>query len=206
MIRKILLFIAIIYSIVWFIIAYTIQGNIINSIKNLETDNIKISYNQIKFFGFPKHLRIRLVNPKVKFINHVNSKLISAEQITFLFDFSFKKVSLILEKAINQQKSFDSKSIGYSIHSEKDITALIKFNKPVYRLSHGDNIKSIIKCIQINNKLLSIIQESKEVFNIADLFFLINKIKSKDGDNIALQLRLLYFCPTKILKFYNSTP
>lgn len=205
MIRKILFFICLIYTIIWFGIAYTIKSNIVNTIKNSETDNTKISYSQIKVSGFPIRFQIRLVEPKIKFIDHVNSKEISTEEMTFLFNFSFKKARLILGgQGIKQQENFDGKLIEYSVQSKEYITALVKFNKPIYKLSHGDSLKSIVKFLQVNNKLLSFIQEDKEIFNIADLVFLINKAKSQDGENIALQLRLLYSAEEDFFNFKTA--
>lgn len=204
MIRKILLFICLTYTIIWFAIAYTIKSNIVSTIHNSETDNIKISYSQIKFSGFPSRLQISLVEPKIKFIDHVDFKEISAEKMTFLFDFSFKKANLILGQTIKQQENFGGKLIEYSVQSKEDIAALVKFNKPIYRLSSGDNLKSIVKLLQVNNKLLSIIQEDKEIFNISDLTFLINKAKSQDGEDIALQLRLSYAAEENFLNFKTA--
>lgn len=81
MIRKILLFICLAYTIIWFAIAYTIKSNVVSTINNSETDNIKISYSQIKISGFPSRLQISLIDPKIKFIEHVNSKELSTEKI-----------------------------------------------------------------------------------------------------------------------------
>ncbi|MCC8397819.1 MAG: hypothetical protein LN569_00600 [Rickettsia endosymbiont of Labidopullus appendiculatus] len=203
MIRKILLFICLTYTIVWFAVAYTIKSNMVSTIHNSETDNIKISYSQIKFSGFPSHLQISLIDPKIKFIDHVDFKEISAEQMTFLFDFSFKKANLILGQTIKQQENFGSKLIEYSVQSKEDIAALVKFNKPIY-MSSGDSLKSIVKFLQVNNKLLSVIQQNKEIFNISDLVFLINKAKFQDGEDIDLQLRLSYAAGEDFLNFKTA--
>ncbi|WP_341756726.1 MULTISPECIES: hypothetical protein [unclassified Candidatus Tisiphia] len=192
MIRKILLFICLTYTIIWFAIAYTIKSNVVSTINNSETDNIKISYSQIKIFGFPSRLQISLIEPKIKFIDHVNFKELSAEKMTFLFDFSFKKANLILGQKIKQQENFAGKLTEYSVQSKEDIAVLVKFNKPIYKLSSGDNLKSIVKFLQVNNKSFSVIREDKEFFNISELVFLINKAKSQDVEDIALQLRLSY--------------
>ncbi|WP_425361297.1 RP198 family tick cell line-upregulated protein [Candidatus Tisiphia endosymbiont of Ceraclea dissimilis] len=204
MIRKILLFICLTYTIIWFAVAYTIKSNVVSTINNSEIDNIKISYSQVKVSGFPYRLQISLVEPKIKFIDHINSKEISAEKMIFLFDFSFKKANLILGQTIKQQENFGGKLIEYSVQSKEDIAALVKFNKPIYRLSSGDNLKSIVKLLQVNNKLLSIIQKDKEIFNISDLVFLINKAKSQDGEDIALQLRLSYAAKEDFLNFKTA--
>ncbi len=204
MIRKILLFICLTYTIIWFAIAYIIKSNMVSTINNSQTDNIKISYSQVKVSGFPSRLRISLVEPKIKFIDHVNSKEISAEKMTFLFDFSFKKANLILGQTIKQQENFAGKLIEYSVQSKEDIAALVKFNKPIYKLSSGDSVKSIVKFLQVNNKLFSVMQENKEIFNISDLVFSINKAKSQDGEDIALQLRLLYAAGEDFLNFKTA--
>jgi hypothetical protein len=70
-------------------------------------------------------------------------------------------------QGIKQQENFDGKLIEYSVQSKEYITALVKFNKPIYKLSRRDSLKSIIKFLQVNNKLLSFIQEDKEIFNTA---------------------------------------
>ncbi|MFV9848031.1 MAG: hypothetical protein AB8U06_06270, partial [Rickettsia aeschlimannii] len=66
MIRKILLFVFLAFTIIWFATAYTIKNNVVSLIKNSESDNLKISYNAVKFSGYPFNWEITVTDPKVK--------------------------------------------------------------------------------------------------------------------------------------------
>ena len=81
MIRKILLFVFLAFTIIWFATAYTIKNNVVSLIKNSESDNLKISYNAVKFSGYPFNWKITVTDPKVKLIDHVNSKEFTSENI-----------------------------------------------------------------------------------------------------------------------------
>jgi hypothetical protein len=203
-IRKILFFVVLVYTALWFSVAYTIKSNLINTINNSETDNFKVSYSQIKVFGFPTRLQIGIMNPKIKFINHINSEEISAEKIILLPNFNFKTAKLSLGQEVKQENNFNNTSTQYNIQSKEDILVQIEFNKPLYRLSDRDSIKSIIKFLQVNNNLLNVISDNKEIFNIADLSCSISKTKSLNDEDVAIQLHLLYDSKEDFFSFKSA--
>ena len=192
MIRKILLCIVLIYTAAWFSIAYTLKGNVVGLIKHSETDNIKITYSQASVSGFPARWHIKLLEPKIQLINGANSREFSAPAMTFAVHFSLKKASLNFGKEIKRQEIFPDKSTEYSIRSGEDIEFMIKFNKPLYKLSSTDKLESVIKALRLDNKSLSMIRQDKEVSSITDLALLINRIITAGNENISLQLRFLY--------------
>lgn len=210
MIRKILIAIFLVYTLIWLIIAYTVKNNIVNIVKDAQTDNIKLSYSQVRISGFPLYMRINLVDPKIKFIDHINSKEISAKKMKFLFDFSFQKADMVFGDQIKQQENFADKLIEYDVNSKENIILSVKLNKPLYKLLSKDWLRSI-ESIQWNNKLLVVNHENKEIFNIIDLAFLIKNEKSQndsqnsEGDkNLAVQLSLLYDSAEDFLNFKKA--
>ncbi|WP_375327213.1 hypothetical protein [Candidatus Tisiphia endosymbiont of Nemotelus uliginosus] len=204
MIRKILISIFLLYSLVWFATAHIIKGNIVTAIHNSETDNVKLSYKQIKISGFPGRVQVHLTEPKIQFIDHINSKEITTDKITFVLDLSFKKANLILAKNIIQLENVEKKKLEYTVQSNDDIVTLIKFSKPVYKYLSTDSLKSMIKFLQVNNKFLSIMYADKESANIADLSFLISQVKSGRDHDILLQVGLLYSSLNDIFNFKKA--
>lgn len=203
MIRKILIAVFLLYTLIWLLAAYTAKNNIVNIVNNLGKDNIKLSYSQVRISGFPFHMRINLVDPKIQFIDHINSKEILVERIKFLVDFSFQKVDIVFGGEIKQQENFGDKLIEYDVNSKENIVLLVKLNKPLYKISSKDGLRSI-KSVQCNNKLLVVNHENKEVFNIADFAFLINNKKSQDGEDLAVQLSLSYNSAEDFLSFKKA--
>lgn len=204
MIRKILFFTFLLYSVAWFATAHIIKGNIATAINNSETDNIKLSYKQIKVSGFPGRLQILLTAPTIKFIDHINSKEITTDQITFILDLSFKKAKVVLAKDIIQVENIEQNKLEYIVKPIDPITALVKFNKPIYQFLNTDRLQSMIKLLQINNKLLSITHTDKEIANIADLYFLISQIKATSGHDILLQVGLVYSALNDFFNFKKA--
>lgn len=204
MIRKILLGIVLIYTAAWFSIAYTLKSNVVDLIKRSETDNIKITYNQVNVSGFPTRWHIKLLEPKIQLISGLNSREISTPAMTFVVHFSLKKVLLTFGNEIKRQDVFPDKSTEYSVRSGEDIEFLIKLNKPLYKLSNTDKLQSIIKSLQLDNKSLSIIEQGKEVSNIADLSLFIKRIITGSNENIALQLRFLYTGQEQLWNFKKA--
>lgn len=191
MIRKILVSLFLIYTLIWFAIAYIIKSNIVDNINNFATDNCKISYSQIKVAGFPSHIRVVLLDPKGQCIYPTYSEEVTSDKIIFVFDWSFKKAKLILGQAIKKIKNFEGKAQEDSIESPQDIIALVKFIKPAYQSLDSTDLFGI-KFFQLNNPSLSIHHDNQEIFNIADLAFLMRKIKSGDSEEVICQTSLVY--------------
>lgn len=204
MIRKILVSIFLVYILIWFTTAHIIKSNIVNTINNSQTDNLKISYDQVKVLGFPGRLKISLLEPKIKLIGHTNSKEISTDQVIFTPDFSFKKANLILGNNIKQVENFDDQQTEYNLQSNDVITALVKFNKPIYKFSKTDNLTSLVKSVGINNKNLSVIHQNKEFCNISDLDFLVNKTQGIENDEMFIKTHLLYSSGENLFNFKKA--
>lgn len=209
MIRKVLLFTFLIFTVTWFAIAYTIKDNVVNLIKNSESDNIKISYDNIKISGYPFNWKILITQPKVKLIDHVNSKEFSGKNITLTVDFSVKKATIDLGPYIKKIENYGDKSLDYLVRSDEDIKGIVKLNKPLYKMAKDDDLKSITKSIQLSNKLLSVFKQDQgqdqEIFNIKNLGFLLRKTNNLEGENIFLLLNVDYDSPENHLNLKNAS-
>ncbi|ABV74611.1 hypothetical protein A1C_01465 [Rickettsia akari str. Hartford] len=204
MIRKILLFVFLAFTTVWFSTAYTIKNNVVSLIKNSGSDNRKISYNAIKFSGYPFNWKITITDPKVKFIDHVNSKEFTCKNIVLNIAFSTKRAALNFGPFIKEVDNYGDKTFTYNIRSDDDINGIGKFNKPLYKISKDDNLKEILKSIQLNNKALSIFKDNQKVFKINDLAFLIKKQHLASEESISLFLNMNYYSEKDILNFKNA--
>lgn len=216
-IRKILFLIVLFYTIAWFAIASTFKNNMTTLINNTESDNIKISYDAIKVSGYPIAWEIRVLEPKVQIIDHVNVREISTKELCFLVDFNFKKATIDLGKTLKHQEiardKNDKNAKEYSLHSHHNISGTIKFDKALYDLSTENSFKEVTEWIIINNKLLSVSSQDKEIFNIENLDFSFNKIPSlvkEDNqeevpENCALKLNFAYNSVNDSLNFKKAT-
>ncbi|HJD62083.1 MAG TPA: hypothetical protein LFW14_00505 [Rickettsia endosymbiont of Degeeriella rufa] len=205
MIRKILIFVFLAFTIVWFAAAYTLKNNVINLIKNSESDNLKISYNTVKFSGYPFHWKITITDPKVKLIDHVNSKELSSENVVLNIKFSTKKATLNFGPYIKEVDNYGDKTFTYDMRSKEGIKGIGKFNKPLYKISKDDDLKEVIKSIQLNNKSLLIFKDDEEIFKINDLAFFISKKNLADSEDISLILNMNYDSEKNIANFKNAT-
>jgi len=212
-IRKILFLIFLFYTIAWFAIAYTFKNNMTALIKNTESDNVKISYDAISVSGYPLAWEIRVLEPIVKIIDHINVREISTKEISFLVDFNFKKATITLDKTLKHQEMAKNKndeaSKEYSLNSNHNIRGTIKFDKALYNLSSENSFKEVTEWIIINNKLLSVSSQDEEIFNIENLEFSVNKIptleKENTQENIALKINFAYNSMNDFLNFKKAT-
>lgn len=204
MIRKIIIFVFLAFTIVWFAVAYTIKNNVINLIKNSESDNLKISYNAVKFSGYPFNWKITILDPKIKLIDHVNSKEFSSENIILGVAFSTKKATLNFGSYVKETDNYGDKTHIYDLRSDQGIKGIGKFNKPLYKISKDDDLKEVLKSIQVDNKSLLIFKDDLEIFKINDLAFFIAKKNLAESENISLVLNMNYDSDTDIANFKNA--
>ncbi|HJD55987.1 MAG TPA: hypothetical protein LFW21_05060 [Rickettsia endosymbiont of Pyrocoelia pectoralis] len=204
MIRKILIFVFLAFTIVWFAVAYTIKNNVVNLIKNSETDNLKISYNNVKFSGYPFNWKVTIIDPKVKLIDHVNSKEFSSENIILTVTYSTKKAALNFGPFIREVDNYSDKIFTYDMRSNEDIKGIGKFNKPLYKISKDDALQEIIKSVKLNNKSLLIFKDNLEIFKINDLDFFISKKDVDNNERISLVLNMNYDSEQDIANFKNA--
>ncbi|WP_341787027.1 hypothetical protein [Rickettsia endosymbiont of Cantharis rufa] len=204
MIRKILLFVFLAFTIAWFAIAYTIKNNVVSLIKNSESDNLKISYNAVRFSGYPFNWKIIVTDPKLKLIDHVNSKEFISKNIVLDIAFSTKKATLNFGPFIREADNYGDKTFTYDVRSNDDINGIGKFNKPLYKISKNDNLKDVLKSIQLNNKALLIFKDDQEIFKINDLALFIRKQNLASEENISLFLNVNYASKKDIFNFKNA--
>ena len=205
MIRKILLFIALSFSIAWFAGAYLIKSKVVSLIRNSNSENVKLLYNDIKVSGFPLAWKINLIEPKIIFINSADSKEISTEELICIFDFSLKKTKIVIEKELKYRQNLGDEKTEYLLRLSKDIENSVKFIKPIYDLSTNDNIDTAVKSVQLKSKLLSFLHDDKEMFKIADLVFALNKDHYKENEDILIKLQALYEGPDNFLNFNSAS-
>ena len=91
MIRRIILYISLSFITFWFTGVYLIKYRVAALIKNSGSDNIKLSYDDIRVSGFPSRWEIRIIAPKVTFIDSINSRELSSKSLFIYLTSALKK-------------------------------------------------------------------------------------------------------------------
>lgn len=202
MIRKIIFFIILIFTFCWFAGAYYIKNSTNNLITNLESDNIKISYQNIEVLGFPGLWQIKFTEPKIKFIHHINFRELSTTELIWTIDPTLSKADIVLIGGIKQQHELNNQQTEFFINSKDKIRALIKFNKSLYKITPKENLLNILKKFEFKNNLLTFSLEEKEKFHLADINLKIYKEKHED---LALKLSTQYIEKENFIPFKRAT-
>ena len=204
MIRRILFFAALIFTVAWFAVAHLIKSRAILIGQTLGSDNTKISYDEVRVVGFPGLWTIHVTNPTIKFIDHLNSKEISTKSANIIFDLSQKKATLNCGKEFIAQKNSTNNTIEYSARASKDIEATIKLSKPLYKVTSTDALSSIIKSVSLNHQQLEVAEGDKIIFSISDMNVALAKSFINEHENIAVKFRAFYDSPTQYLNFSTA--
>lgn len=190
MIRKILFFIILFFISGWFAGAYFTKVKTVALVKSLESDSIKITYDDVRVLGFPKLWKIKFINPKVQLPIYPRLQTFSAKEILCTFDPSFKKVKLAFGYDIKQTENFHDQMIENLIISNQPLDIMAKFSRPLYQISFGDSLKTIIKSVVFNNETLIVKNNDKIIFELSDLLLSINKnLGPQKNENIMITLR-----------------
>lgn len=206
MIRKILFFIILFFISGWFAGAYFTKAKTVALVKSLESDSIKITYDDVRVLGFPKLWKIKFINPKVQLPIYPRLQTFSAKEILCIFDPSFKKVKLEFGYDIKQTENSHDQITENLIISNQPLDIMAKFSKALYQISFGDSLKNIIKSVVFNNETLIVKNNDKIIFELSDLLLSINKnLGSKKNENIMITLRGEYKAAKDFWHFTHAT-
>lgn len=182
----------------WFAGAYYIKSKIANLVWNLESDNLKISYEKLEMYGFPKQWKVKFTNPTIKFIHYTNFRELSTEEVIWIIDPTFKKAYIEFSNSIKQIHKLNNNQSEFFINSQERLKALIKFDKLFYKINTADNLLSIFKTFKFNNDLFSFSFQGEVKFNLLNTALIINKKKENNIHEIKFE--------TEYVKIENLLP
>jgi hypothetical protein len=201
-IRKILFFTIVIFTIIWFALAYTVKYKLVNLIKNLNNENIQISYDHVKISGYPTSYDIHIINPKLKILTTYGETELFTEKLSLQTNIGFKTINIIFSKNLKQMDVFDGKLVEYNVDEASSIK--LKFAKALYRISQDDNFVNILEDIDIKSELLSVIRDDLELFSISNLIISSNKQILNENDAIHSNIHFIYNAQQELLNFQNA--
>ena len=192
MIRKILFLTVLVFVISWFSVAHVLKSKTLVLIKNSESDNIKISYENIQVYGFPYLWKIKIIAPAITFIDHTNSKELSSKEIICVFDLSFKKATINFGHNIKQVQNLANHTKVHLIDSDHMIESSIKFTKALFMMSEKNNLYNNVKLLKFSNALLSVNNENQKVCDLNNLLLTIHKSLIEDNESVVMELQAFY--------------
>jgi hypothetical protein len=191
-IRKILFFTSLVFTIFWFSVAYVLKSKTSSLIKNSESDNIKISYHTIQVSGFPYLWQIKIISPVITFIDHRNSRELSAKEVTCLFDLSFKKATINFGHSIKQVRNVANRIKIHQIASDDSIGSTIKLTKALFMMSKGDNLYKNVKSLEFSIPLLSINNDNHKICDLNNLLLTMHKSPNEDNESVVVKFQAFY--------------
>lgn len=164
------MFLIIVFVTLWFFGAHLVKNKLISFIGELESDNIKISYQDTKISGFPFYWQITFISPKVSLIDQKSIKEISGRALNIKTDYLIQDIGLDLGKTIYYSDigSVESKQ-EYNLVSNKDMKMDIIFQKPLYFLeldSAWKNVSALAKC---DLGIIEVDSKGNKIFSVSDI-------------------------------------
>ncbi|WP_316354603.1 hypothetical protein [Candidatus Trichorickettsia mobilis] len=205
MIRKLLLFIILTFVTFWFAGAYLIKYRVTSIIKQLDTDNIKITYDKLAISGFPKMWKIEIIAPQIRLIDHTSVHDLHIPKLLCLLDFSFKKMKLLLEPVFHYQQLVKDQIKEYKIHAaDTNIIISLKLDQPLYQLSDQAQLATIIKSFELNNTSLTVSNNHQDIFDINDLGIFVAASLLADSEDILLRMKAVYKSKNETLNLNSA--
>lgn len=190
MIRKILFYVGLAFCLAWLSGAYFIKSKLVSLIKNSQSDNIKLLYDDITVSGFPNIWQIHLLAPKIILISSSTAYEISTGQLLALFDFSLKDAKIVLLTDLEYQYNLATQTSKYSVSCNKASPLSVHFSKPLYQAAKTDDFGIMIKSIQLDNQGLLVKNYHQEIFNVGDLSLAL--AKNDQNQDILITLQAVY--------------
>ncbi len=173
MIRKILLVLILLYIIIWVVFAHLVKNQSIEIIEKFNSDNLKISYNDVNISGFPYEWKISFISPKIVLIEQDKFQEFTPDIISISHDFFNSEINF--GKNINYQKLDLDLNVKYSLLIEEDLIFKITYKKALFFIEKINNIFDHIKLINISTPTIIAIDDNKELFKIDSIKALIGQ-------------------------------
>jgi hypothetical protein len=170
MIRKIALFFVVTFVTLWFFGAHLVKNKLISAISELESDNIKISYQDTKISGFPFYWQVTFISPKVSVIDQKSIKEISGQALNVRTDYLIQNIGLDLGNMVNYSDiSGVENKREYNLISNKDMRIDVFFQKPLYFLDFDSAWKTIYSLTKFDLGTIEVSSQENKLFAFSDI-------------------------------------
>ncbi|HJK86829.1 MAG TPA: hypothetical protein QKA08_03560 [Candidatus Megaira endosymbiont of Nemacystus decipiens] len=187
---KALILSIVLYISLWCLSAHCIKKNTVQFVNELNTDNIKFSYDQISVSGFPFFWIVNIDTPKVTSISH--NGLHEAIFNKIKIKYTIYTLELSIDNEILFSNSENSQDLeSYSLICEGINVLKLKFDKPIW-FSSFDNFMQDIISIELAFSPVSAVGNEKEIFNISHLNFDVLKIEEELFNHFAIKFSTHY--------------
>ncbi|NRB11349.1 MAG: DUF2125 domain-containing protein [Rickettsiaceae bacterium] len=180
MIRKIFLSLAFTFMLLWFVAAHITKNKVSELFTDINSDNITISYKDIRVLGFPFNLQVQITEPKITIIDNNTHREISANKGMFTFAYNLEFSDLNLGKELTYKDIHNNKTTTYLINSDQDYKISFNF-KQLLLPWQQDKILNLISATSFNNDLIRIKQDNGQIFDLKNIIVFVDKLKTSNN-------------------------
>lgn len=180
------------------------KSKVVSLIKDFESDNIKISYSDIKVSGFPFVWEVKILDPKISLTDQLKTSEFLSKYLSVIFNYKLTEMRINFDKSVSFHDSRDTDTQVYVLSSigESPLVGL-KFEKLIFLLNNSE-LSNSLKSIKINNLGFVVNREQEQVFAVSDVGLVFDKTVGEKLENINIKIAGEYKSETSFFKFQNA--
>lgn len=136
---------------------------------SLNSDNIKLSYQDIKLSGFPFNWQVTFIDSKIVIIEQKSLKEISIPKLNAQFNYLAQAMDIRLDETINFRDAKEDGMQDYNLISDKNMAIQISFQKPVYFMDSTSPWYNFIEDARFDLTETKVQIGRKKIFSISDI-------------------------------------
>ena len=156
----------------WFTGAHLIKNKLIRIAEEASSDNIKISYQDVKISGFPFNWQVSFVSPKLTFIEQKSLRDIVLSGLNIKFDYLLQHVIFDFGTMINCTHTQEELMREYRFFSEQSVELNISFKEPIYFLESHSLWEDGISSVKLDLPLVHVRSAERENFSLSGIHVL----------------------------------
>ncbi len=189
MIRKVFFALVVLLLLGWIITAHIVKSKAISFINELQTENVKLSYDSASLAGFPWVFAVKLDSPRIIATNQSFSREISSDYVKIDFNYVFDKIKLDFGENLHYSANRDSELLEYKLKSKGKIYVYINFIKNLYKLEDNDVLDEILDKIIVKHPSLIAFNDQKEMFELSSLLLNLKKSFVEENKYFSLKMK-----------------
>jgi hypothetical protein len=173
-------------------------------VKATESDNIKITYSDIKVSGFPFVWKVQLLDPKISLTDEIKTNEFLSKHLSIIFNYKLTEAQVNFDKSISFRDSRDTNTQSYDLVSlGEELLVDLKFEKPIFLLNNSE-LSGSLKSIKINNSGFSVNLGQAQMFSVSNASLVFDKTVSEKLENINIKASSEYKSENSPFKFQNA--
>ncbi len=169
MIRKILFSIFVSFIILWFASSYLIRNRTISLIESLNSDNFKISYEDLEMYNFPFLWKVKVLAPKITFVDRLGSTEVFFKYFNFSFSLNLKNLDVDLGSYAEGTLKSGEEEIVYTFESKGPSIVKVSFDQPLYLISKQEKFERSLNKIECKVEGITGKKDKEEYFKIGNI-------------------------------------